>query len=65
MPTGSDTAKQETIDELGDLLDELSPIDAHRMFNKLTHTELLKLKLAIDAKIRDECLTVAEQNPSS
>ncbi len=47
------TQKQEVVDEIGDILDSLSPDEAIQILNKLTQFELIKLKHAIEEAIID------------
>ncbi len=43
--------KSELIEELSDILDSLSPKEAYAIFSKLSITDLLKLKMAIEDAI--------------
>ena len=45
--------KQDNVEELHDLLDSLSDVDALPIFNKLTSLDILKLKSAIEEAIKD------------
>lgn len=45
--------KRELIEEINDTLDTLSPARAQEMLSKLTIIELVWLKQAIDAKLKE------------
>lgn len=45
--------KQELIDEVNDLLDSLSPVEAKRILGKLTAMDLIRLRRSIEQAIAD------------
>ena len=50
---GRNIGKAECIDEINDLLDSLNSIECIRIMKKLTYSDLITLKCAIEEAIKD------------
>ena len=48
-----DSTKIEVIDEINDILEDLSPMEAWKMFGKLTYSELLNLHISLELAIKN------------